>query len=269
MEQLHILDGDPPEDDLTPPLLGASHYLEVGDYLGLLECIALSAYQVGRVSTTSLLHPQEARVLAELEAFQLGELRLMHGAFKSSELATSAFFLDQSGVYACCRASEFRQQRRVMDLLRLVKVDGGWTQRHEWAAIQHCEKTIFQAAAVFVAWLHLRFQLHYLARDPTDNLIPGPADNGRLSPFIVRTFCPAPAPRVLRTRLAGWQCTQADGLATYAAMLAVPAMRDPANMINSLKAAVASREGPFFRKPAAAKGVLITELTFGNGGEDD
>jgi hypothetical protein len=144
VEQLHVLDGDPPEDDLTPALLGASHYLELGDFLGLLECIALLTYQVDRVSSTALLDPQEALTLAEIESFHLTELRSMHEALASSELVTSAFFLDMSGVYACCHAAELRQRRRLMELLSSVASHKAWTLSNEWAQICRSGNTFFR-----------------------------------------------------------------------------------------------------------------------------
>jgi hypothetical protein len=113
---------------------------------------------------------------------------------------------------------------------------------------------------IFVAWLHQRFQLHYLARDPTDNLIPSPADNEALRPYMLRALSLPPQPRVRRTRLAGWQCEQAVGSGVCASLLAVPVLRNPQNMVTPLREAIANRSGPFIKKPAASKGVAVTEL---------
>lgn len=260
MEQLHVLDGDPPEDDLAPSLLGASHYLELGDYLGLLESIALVAYQVDRVSSTALLRPQEALALAQIEAFHLNELRLMHEALASSELAMSAFFLDMSGVLACCHAAQLRQRRCLLEILSSLGSHPGWTLSGECAKVCQSGHTLFQAAAVFVAWLHQRFQLHYMARDPTDNLIPAPANNELLRPYMLRAISLPPQPQVRRTRLAGWRCDRAAGSDVCATLLAVPALRSPQNMLTAIGDAIAKRSGPFIKKPAAPKGVVVTEL---------
>jgi hypothetical protein len=262
MEQLHILDGDPPEDDLTPVLLGASHYFEIGDVLGLLECIGLLAFQMGGTSSTALLDPAEASALAQIETFQREELQMMHQTLASSELACSAFFLDMAGVHACCRASEFRQRRRMMEILSGAEPNGHWTLGSEWAHVRRSGEAVFQASAVFVGWLHQRFELHYLARDPTDNLIPSPADNESLRPYVLRALPSPSGPRVRRTRLAGWRCDQAVSKAVCATLLAVPALRNSQNMVKALQDAITSRSGPFIRRPAADKGVFVTELVF-------
>ena len=262
MQQLHVLDGDALEDDLTPVLLGASHYSEAHDFLGLLECLALLSYQVARTSPTELLNAEEAQALAELEHWQVAELVSMHRTLQSSEFAGSAFYADMSGVSACCRAAEFRQRLKIAEHLVSLRPGTSWTLQHELAWLQGSKERVFRAASIFVAWLHQRFELHYVSRDPADTLISSPARSDRVRPYVLRACSLPPGPRIRRIRLAGWQCDQAGGAAICATLLVVPGLRDPRNMIAALRDAAAMRTGPFFRRPAATRGVLVTELEF-------
>jgi hypothetical protein len=262
VEQLYVLDGDPPEDDLTPPLLGASYYLETGDFLGLLECLALLVHLVAHSPSPELLQADEAEVLRRIEQFHVNELVTMHQTLVSSELATSAAFHDMAGVHACCRAAEFRQRARLLEVLNAIRPARGWTLRAEWEAVQISGHRLFQASAIFVAWLHQRFALHYWSRDPRQGHCTLPHENTAIWPYTLRALAQGPAPIIRRTRLAGWRADDARQGTVHATLLVVPALRNPATMLEALRACRSACSGPFHRKPAHAQGVFITELGF-------
>lgn len=262
METLYVLDGEPPEADLTPPLMGASYYFEAGDFLGMLECIELAAFLLSSAPSTTLLDPAEARALSQIEEFQRTELEAMHTVLASSELAFSASIADMSGVYACCRAAEFRQRRRLLALLSTVRPSGHWTLAREWGALQQTGQCLFQASAIFVAWLHQRFALHYLTRNTDDRFVCSPATNERIWPYTLRLVSPALTPLIRRSRLAGWRADSSEVDAVGASLLAVPSLRNSGIMVDALTASKQGLSGPFFLKPPLAKGVYVTELMF-------
>jgi hypothetical protein len=202
----------------------------------------------------------EAQALLEIEAFQRTELGFMHQMLASSESGLSASFLGIADVRACCRTSELRQRRQLMEILTAIKPDAHWALVAEWEPLLRSGSALFQAAAVFVAWLHQRFELHYQARDPTDNLIPAPDQNESLRPYLLRALSLPPDPPVRRIRLAGWRCDQASGAGVYASLLTVPSLRDPQRMVAAIQDAAMQGAGPFHRKPTAKDGLTITEL---------
>ena len=262
-EALHALDGNPPRDhDLAPGLLEASYCLDARDFLGILECIALVSYQVGQEVGCEVLHPKERNWLRGLELFQRRELRRMHQALASSELALAAYRMDMSGALACCRASEYGQRMQAVEMLESIQPGLQWSLRAEWEEIQRSRDTIFQAASVFVAWLHQRFDLHYRARELGPCIDHGPADNASLRPYLLRTICLPPQPIERRARLAGWRCDDTGKPGVLASLLVVPALRDSAPMVKALRDAASTQTGPFCHEPAARKGVVVTELLF-------
>lgn len=262
MEQLYVLDGDPPEADLTPPLLGASYYLETGDFLGLLECLALVIHLVATDGPSSLLTNGEREVLRLIEQFHREELDAMHQTLVSSELASAAAFHDMAGVHACCRAAEFRQRARLLEILTALRPSQGWTLRAEWEAVQGSGHRLFQASAIFVAWLHQRFALHYWSRDPRQGHRTLPQQNGAIWPYTLRAVAQGPSPLVRRSRLAGWRADDARQASVHATLLLVPALRNPSTMLDALRACRATSCGPFQHKPAHVQGVFVTELAF-------
>lgn len=262
MEQLYILDGDPPEDDLTPPLLGASYYLETGDFLGMLECLALVIHMVDIAGPSPLLAHAEVEVLRLIEQFHHEELDAMHQTLVSSELATAAAFHDMAGVHACCRSAEFRQRARLLEILNAIRPARGWTLRSEWEALQTSGHRLFQASAIFVAWLHQRFALHYWSRDPRQGHCTLPHENAAIWPYTLRSLAQGPAPITRRARLAGWRADDARQSSVHATLLVVPALRNPSIMLDALRACRRTSCGPFQHKPAHVQGVFVTELAF-------
>lgn len=262
METLYVLDGGPPEADLTPPLMGASYYFEAGDFLGMLECMELAAFLLSSTPSTTLLDPSEARALCLLEEFQRTELESMHTVLASSELAFSASIADMAGVYACCRAAEFRQRRQLLDLLSSIRPSSQWTLTREWEALRQTGERLFQASSIFVAWLHQRFALHYLTRNTDDRFVSSPADNERIWPYTLRLVGQGPNPLIRRSRLAGWRADSSEVEAVGATLLVVPSLRNSNVMVDALAASRQTLSGPFLLKPPLAKGVYITELMF-------
>ena len=262
METLYVLDGNPPEADLTPPLMGASYYFESGDFLGMLECIELAAFLLSSTPSTTLLDPSEARALGLLEEFQRTELETMHTVLASSELAFSASIADMSGVYACCRAAEFRQRRQLLELLSNMRPSSHWTLVREWGVLRQTGERLFQASSIFVAWLHQRFALHYLTRNTDDRFVSSPAGNERIWPYTLRLIGQGPNPLIRRSRLAGWRADSSEMEAVGATLLVVPSLRNSGVMVDALAASRQGLSGPFFLKPPLAKGVYVTELMF-------
>lgn len=262
METLYVLDGDPPEADLTPPLMGASYYFEAGDFLGMLECIELGAFLVSSAPSTALLDPAEVRALSLIEEFQRKELEAMHAVLASSELAFSACIADMSGVYACCRAAEFRQRRQLLELLSNLTPSSHWTLTRELGAVRRTGESLFQSAAIIVAWLHQRFALHYLTRTTDDRFVCSPAHNERIWPYTLRLVGQGASSMIRRSRLAGWRADSTEIEAVGATLLVVPSLRNSGVMVDALTASKHSLSGPFFLKPPLARGVYVTELMF-------
>lgn len=262
METLYVLDGDPPEADLTTPLMGASYYFEAGDFLGMLECMELAAFLLSSAPSTTLLDPSETRALSLVEEFQRTELETMHAVLASSELAFSASIADMSGVYACCRAAEFRQRRQLLELFSNVRPSSHWTLAREWGVLRQTGERLFQASSIFVAWIHQRFALHYLTRNTDDRFVSSPADNERIWPYTLRLVGQGPDPLIRRSRLAGWRADSSDVEAVGATLLVVPSLRNSGVMVDALAASRQELSGPFFLKQPLAKGIYVTELMF-------
>ena len=257
MEQAHILDGDPPEDDIVPAVLGASHYLECRDFLGLLECFALLAYQSHHVSDTSALAGYETLALQLIEAFAIAELESMRLALRADHHTPATDRYPVSAVLTCCRASESTQRTHLIALLGAINAQKNWTLSREWRALQVSERATFQAAAVITAWIHQRLELMNFA----GRLAPQ-SELWTVRPFTLRTMSLPPATLIRRSRLAGWSCAHGSGKSTCAGVLVVPTLRDPSNMVEAMRASIQERTGPFFRRPPAERGVFVTELEF-------
>jgi hypothetical protein len=242
--------------------MGASYYREAGDFLGMLECMELAAFLLSSAPSTALLDPSEAQALSLLEEFQRTELESMHAVLASSELAFSASIADMSGVYACCRAAEFRQRRQLLELLSNLRPSSHWTLAREWETLRNDGESRFQASAIFVAWIHQRFALHYLTRNTDDRFVSSPANNERIWPYTLRLVGQGPNPLIRRSRLAGWRADSLEVEAVGATLLVVPSLRNSGVMVDALAASRLERSGPFFLRPPLNKGVFVTELMF-------
>lgn len=262
MDQPHVLDGDPPEDDFIPGILAASHYFENSNFLGLVECFALLSWQVTRSAYTSRLDKGEVLALRAVEAFHLDELNSMQRILRSGEQGEFAFGFKSATIKACCRASEYSQRAALAELIHGVTPEKGWALGREWIQLKHSPRLTFQAACIFTAWIHQRFELLYLSGRMNPEDPPSSFDAAAVRPYTLRTLSTPSGPWIRRSRLAGWACDHLTGEGVCASLLAVPCLRDPREMVEALRDASRTRTGPFFRLPPAKRGVVVTELDF-------
>ena len=228
----------------------------------MLESIMQLAYQSRQSGVDQILRPDEVTALRTLESFQHSEHQVMHEVLASSEAIYPSSPASIGSVQACCRASEFVQRRRLLELICKIYPSSDWVLEPQWKALRASGNAVFQAASILVAWMHQRFDLYYMAQARLEDALTSPFDVNSVRPFFLRTLSVPPAPRLRRSRLAGWRCDRESDNTTCASLLVVPSLRDPAPMVEAMRIAVAARSGPFHRKPAANQGVVVTELAF-------